>query len=279
MQADDLHEQLDFPLPMFVNSSYYWSLDIQLHLLAPESGLRIWCNYCLLMWVGFVHCWDVQPSLPKWEQQGLTRNLDRASEPQPFTQGSSLPGGNYSLLVYLVTYVDQMLGAACPNTNCVSVLVYVTCWCISFIYGILVLMVQTFKVWRLRSTLFCSLVVDEDRNFVWLQIIVYSHFRNLIWIGSFFLQVALKCADLGHLSKTDAVHKHWVESLEEELFQQGDLEKKLGMPVSPLMNRDEGGITASQVRKAPLSPNNIKWNAHINHRMHNACRIVENLPF
>lgn len=59
--------------------------------------------------------------------------------------------------------------------------------------------------------------------------------------------MALKCADVGHLSKSEAVHKRWVCSLEEELFRQGDMEKKLGLPISPLMNRDEGGITASQV--------------------------------
>lgn len=57
----------------------------------------------------------------------------------------------------------------------------------------------------------------------------------------------LKCADVGHLSKSKAVHRRWVEGLEEELFRQGDEEKKLGMSISPLMNRAEGGITSSQV--------------------------------
>ena len=67
-------------------------------------------------------------------------------------------------------------------------------------------------------------------------------------------QMALKCADVGHLAKSEAVHTRWVEALEEELFCQGDLEKKLGMPVSPLMNRAEGGITASQVTLKPEKP-------------------------
>ena len=30
------------------------------------------------------------------------------------------------------------------------------------------------------------------------------------------------------------------------MFQQGDLEKERGYPVSPLMDRDKGGITKSQ---------------------------------
>ena len=60
-------------------------------------------------------------------------------------------------------------------------------------------------------------------------------------------QVALKCADLGHLASEDRVHRKWVAALEEEMFRQGDLEKARGHPsVSPLMDRDKGGITKSQ---------------------------------
>ncbi|KAL3157196.1 putative 3',5'-cyclic phosphodiesterase pde-3 [Trebouxia sp. C0009 RCD-2024] len=61
------------------------------------------------------------------------------------------------------------------------------------------------------------------------------------------LQMALKCADLGHLAAPWPVHQRWVGGLEEELFRQGDNEKQLQMPVSPLMDRFKGGITKSQV--------------------------------
>ena len=59
-------------------------------------------------------------------------------------------------------------------------------------------------------------------------------------------QVALKCSDLGHLASIEKVHRKWVEVLEEEMFRQGDRERELGYPISPLMNRDKGGITKSQ---------------------------------
>ncbi|DBA92091.1 hypothetical protein WJX77_006602 [Trebouxia sp. C0004] len=64
---------------------------------------------------------------------------------------------------------------------------------------------------------------------------------------SMLLQMALKCADLGHLAAPWAVHQRWVAGLEEELFRQGDNEKQLHMLVSPLMDRSKGGITKSQV--------------------------------
>jgi hypothetical protein len=64
---------------------------------------------------------------------------------------------------------------------------------------------------------------------------------------SCWLQMALKCADLGHLAAPWAVHQRWVAGLEEELFRQGDNEKQLHMLISPLMDRSKGGITKSQV--------------------------------
>ena len=59
-------------------------------------------------------------------------------------------------------------------------------------------------------------------------------------------QMAMKCADLGHLASAKSVHLKWVHALEEEMFRQGDLEKQRGYPVSPLMDRTKTGITKSQ---------------------------------
>ena len=59
-------------------------------------------------------------------------------------------------------------------------------------------------------------------------------------------QVALKCADLGHLASPRGVHRQWVTLLEEEMFRQGDRERAAGYPVSPLMDRSKTGITKSQ---------------------------------
>ncbi len=62
------------------------------------------------------------------------------------------------------------------------------------------------------------------------------------------LQIALKCADLGHLAAPQAVHTRWVDFLAEEFFQQGDKERKNGMKISPLMDRNvTAGISKSQV--------------------------------
>lgn len=63
------------------------------------------------------------------------------------------------------------------------------------------------------------------------------------------LQMALKCADIGHLAAAPELHKKWAKRLEEELFLQGDMERERGMPISPLMDRTspKGGVTRSQV--------------------------------
>jgi cAMP-specific phosphodiesterase 4/high affinity cAMP-specific and IBMX-insensitive 3',5'-cyclic phosphodiesterase 8 len=61
------------------------------------------------------------------------------------------------------------------------------------------------------------------------------------------LQVALKGADLGHLTLGRAAHLRFVVCLEQEFFAQGDREKALGLPASFLMDRDKPGPSSSQV--------------------------------
>ena len=65
-----------------------------------------------------------------------------------------------------------------------------------------------------------------------------------------FAQIAMKCADLGHLAAPCQVHKRWVNDLKEEFFRQGDAERERGMKVSALMDRQNeaaGGVSKSQV--------------------------------
>jgi cAMP-specific phosphodiesterase 4 len=59
--------------------------------------------------------------------------------------------------------------------------------------------------------------------------------------------MSLKVADLGHICSPFAIHKKWVLALEEEMFRQGDAERSINVPISPLCDRNKGGITESQV--------------------------------
>ncbi|GLI61128.1 hypothetical protein VaNZ11_003403 [Volvox africanus] len=61
------------------------------------------------------------------------------------------------------------------------------------------------------------------------------------------LQMVIKAADLGHLGEGLDVHKRWLSSLEEEFFRQGDRERQLGIPISPLFDRSKQGVSKSQV--------------------------------
>jgi hypothetical protein len=60
------------------------------------------------------------------------------------------------------------------------------------------------------------------------------------------LQMAIKCADLGHLALSWDVHMQWVSRLEEEFFAQGDREKANGHAVSFLMDRSKPGCSKTQ---------------------------------
>ena len=57
----------------------------------------------------------------------------------------------------------------------------------------------------------------------------------------------MQVADMSHLYSDWKVHTAWVGLLEEEMFQQGDVEKMKGMPVSPMADRNSSGLSAMQV--------------------------------
>jgi hypothetical protein len=65
------------------------------------------------------------------------------------------------------------------------------------------------------------------------------------------IQMALKTADIGHCAMRLGSHIYWVAKLEVEFFRQGDLERKAGHPISPLMDREKTGTThpSNQVRR------------------------------
>eukprot|EP00164_Ancoracysta_twista_P002241 GFYU01002962.1.p1 GENE.GFYU01002962.1~~GFYU01002962.1.p1 ORF type:complete len:911 (+),score=237.50 GFYU01002962.1:616-3348(+) len=61
------------------------------------------------------------------------------------------------------------------------------------------------------------------------------------------LQLAIKCADVGHTATSGDLHKKWSLAVTEEMFRQGDREKENGLPVSGLMDRGNTFIPKSQV--------------------------------
>ena len=64
----------------------------------------------------------------------------------------------------------------------------------------------------------------------------------------FLLTVAVKFADIGHVTKPFELHRQWTQRATEEFWRLGDKEKALGMSVSPLCDRDKDtDIARSQI--------------------------------
>ncbi|CAG9327728.1 unnamed protein product [Blepharisma stoltei] len=61
------------------------------------------------------------------------------------------------------------------------------------------------------------------------------------------LQTTLKCADIGHGSKTLELHKIWSGLITKEFFRQGDTERQKGMSVTPLCDRNNIVVSRSQM--------------------------------
>jgi len=60
------------------------------------------------------------------------------------------------------------------------------------------------------------------------------------------LKMLIKAADLGHSAKTWAVHQEWSLKITEEFHTQGDEERRLGLPVAPMNNREGFDLAESQ---------------------------------
>ena len=63
------------------------------------------------------------------------------------------------------------------------------------------------------------------------------------------LQMALKAADLGHLTAEWAVHKRWVDLLEEEFFSQVQTAYRLH-PATSIVSKYAIGFAAQSVQQA-----------------------------
>eukprot|EP00002_Diphylleia_rotans_P011874 TRINITY_DN2337_c0_g2_i2.p1 TRINITY_DN2337_c0_g2~~TRINITY_DN2337_c0_g2_i2.p1 ORF type:complete len:784 (-),score=175.34 TRINITY_DN2337_c0_g2_i2:2051-4402(-) len=55
----------------------------------------------------------------------------------------------------------------------------------------------------------------------------------------FLCSVLLHCADISNVTKPFRVGKKWADCVRDEFYQQGDLEKMYGLPVSPYMDRED----------------------------------------
>lgn len=66
------------------------------------------------------------------------------------------------------------------------------------------------------------------------------------------MSMVLHCADISHPAKEWDLHYRWTCQLLEEFFLQGDMEKKLGLPFSPLCDRNNTLIAESQIGKVIL---------------------------
>ena len=77
----------------------------------------------------------------------------------------------------------------------------------------------------------------------------FSSFHDKSVVGPrLLLSVAIKFADLGHATKTSAIHQVWTERITQELWALGDRERMIGMAVSPLCDRKKDtDIPKSQV--------------------------------
>ncbi|XP_032595165.1 calcium/calmodulin-dependent 3',5'-cyclic nucleotide phosphodiesterase 1 isoform X4 [Drosophila grimshawi] len=99
-------------------------------------------------------------------------------------------------------------------------------------------------------TLIIDMVLATDMTYHFQQLKIM---RNLLTLQeptidkSKALSLVLHCCDISHPAKHWDVHHRWTMLLLEEFFRQGDLEKELGLPFSPLCDRKNTLVAESQI--------------------------------
>ena len=61
------------------------------------------------------------------------------------------------------------------------------------------------------------------------------------------LKMAIKCADIGNVTKGVGVCLPWTERVVQEFFEQGDAERELGLPISMNCDRKTVDVNKCQV--------------------------------
>lgn len=93
---------------------------------------------------------------------------------------------------------------------------------------------------------FLNLHAPQHRNAVLARPVA-----DLAWeTGEFRLaamSLMLKCADMNSVSRPPAVAGMWARAIYMEFFRQADLEAELGLPPTPVFQRDSVVIPAAQV--------------------------------
>ncbi|XP_034669157.1 calcium/calmodulin-dependent 3',5'-cyclic nucleotide phosphodiesterase 1 isoform X4 [Drosophila subobscura] len=104
--------------------------------------------------------------------------------------------------------------------------------------------------YREMRTLVIDMVLGTDMTNHFQQM---KTMRNLLTLQeatidkSKVLSLVLHCSDISHPAKQWGVHQRWTMLLLEEFFRQGDLEKELGLPFSPLCDRNNTLVAESQI--------------------------------
>ncbi|KAM3964744.1 LOW QUALITY PROTEIN: phosphodiesterase 1c [Aphomia sociella] len=99
-------------------------------------------------------------------------------------------------------------------------------------------------------TLVIDMVLATDMSFHFQQL---KNMRSLLTLAeptvdkSKAVSLVLHCCDISHPAKRWDLHHRWTMSLLDEFFLQGDKERDLGLPFSPLCDRNNTLVAESQI--------------------------------
>lgn len=102
------------------------------------------------------------------------------------------------------------------------------------------------KGWQIVRHLIIGMVLKTDMHYHFSVVRECENCETGV-PSLLLLQATMKLADISHACILDwKGHQRWTDKMKEELWLQGDTEKRLGMPVSVIMDRSKTAFISSQ---------------------------------
>ncbi|KAI9224409.1 hypothetical protein BC828DRAFT_373575 [Blastocladiella britannica] len=80
------------------------------------------------------------------------------------------------------------------------------------------------------------------------------------------MEISIKCADVSNPTRPPELSKKWTELVMREFYQQGDIERSLGIPISRFMDREQPGVGKCQLGfiEFVVAPLYETWDSYMN---------------
>lgn len=131
-------------------------------------------------------------------------------------------------------------------------------------------------LWQFRSLILATDITRQQEFLIKFRRMIdeqESAYESNLQSRHFVLQIALKCADICNPCRHWPISERWSRQVCEEFFRQGDMERQVGVPVTPVCDRQANTVAKIQIgfMEVVVRPLFMEWKrfmpSNLSHKM------------